>query len=289
MRLALGTAQFGLPYGVANAAGQVPPSEVRAILDLARQRGVDTVDTAMAYGDSEAVLGQAGVGDFKVITKLPAVPEGVESVQTWVLGQVRDALQRLRLKRLHAVLLHRPAQLLEPWGAQLAQAMRHLQHLGWVERIGVSIYAPQELAPLLPVWTPDLVQLPLNLLDRRLVESGCLQRWHEHGIAVHVRSVFLQGLLLMPRDSRPEKFAPWQSLWARWHAWLDAHPEHSAQSVCLAYALSHPHVERVVVGVDNLGQFGQLLSCALQAVPGDWPQVSCEDLRLIQPSNWPML
>ncbi len=288
MRLALGTAQFGSSYGVANTSGQVPLTQVQTLLDLARKHGVDTLDTAIGYGQSEAVLGQGGTSGFRLITKLPALPEDIEAVEPWVSQQVKASMDRMRAPKIHGLLLHRPTQLLQPKGAALAQALRSLQEKGWVERVGISIYAPEELEPVLQVFTPDLVQAPLNLVDRRLVESGWLARLQAMGVAVHARSIFLQGLLLMPREARPPQFAAWQPLWQQWQEWLDAHSEHSPQSACLAYALSHPAIERVVVGVDNPQQFEQLVQ-TLQCEPIGWPDLACDDLRLINPSHWQSL
>ncbi len=285
MRLALGTVQFGLPYGVANATGQVPQAEVRAILQLARQQGVDVLDTAMDYGHSESVLGKAQVNDFKVITKLPGMPDGVSDPGSWVEQHVRASLARLGLLRLHGLLLHRPRQLLGPQGPALVKSLHRLKAQGLVERVGFSIYDPLELDSLLPVMRPDLVQAPLNLMDRRLVNTGWLARLHELGVAVHARSVFLQGLLLMPARSRPAQFSPWNHLWQRWDDWVHMHGASSARAACLSFVLSHTAIERAVVGVDHLAQWQQLLdSC--RCSPSEWPPLSCEDLGLIDPSQW---
>jgi aryl-alcohol dehydrogenase-like predicted oxidoreductase len=94
MRLALGTVQFGLDYGVANTAGQVAPAEVASILALAQQMGIGTLDTAINYGQSESVLGQCGIAEWQVVTKLPALPEAVGDVADWVQTHMRQSLAR---------------------------------------------------------------------------------------------------------------------------------------------------------------------------------------------------
>jgi aryl-alcohol dehydrogenase-like predicted oxidoreductase len=274
-----------MPYGVANVTGQVVPTDVRAILDLARRHGVDTLDTAIGYGDSEAELGRAGVDDFKIITKLPALPPDVRDVANWLLQQVQASMARLGVQRLHGLLLHRPGQLQGPHGQRLAAALATLRRRGEVERLGVSIYDPEELEPVLAVMTPDLVQAPLNLIDQRLIESGWLERLHRLGVKVHARSVFLQGLLLMPRQARLEQFAAWTELWARWHDWQQAQGADAALNACLAFVLSHPQIERVLVGVDNPEQFAQLLQTVRQ-LRGDWPSIACDDPELVNPSRW---
>ena len=111
-RLALGTVQFGLNYGIANQQGQVSHDEAKAILDHASAHGIDTLDAAIAYGNSEQRLGEIGVQHWQVVSKLPAIPEGCSDISQWVADSVKESLQRLKIKRLYGLLLHRPQQLL---------------------------------------------------------------------------------------------------------------------------------------------------------------------------------
>src|SRR3990172_7099104 len=111
MKLALGTVQFGLPYGVANLHGQVSFDEARAILNYAETAGLDMLDTAVAYGNSEQHLGEIGVTQWQVVSKLPAIPEACADVAAWVGASVEASLQRLQIRQLHGLLLHSPAQL----------------------------------------------------------------------------------------------------------------------------------------------------------------------------------
>lgn len=283
-RLALGTVQFGLAYGIANQAGQVMRADAAAILAAALAGGLDTLDTAIAYGDSEACLGAAGVAGWRVVSKLPTLPDDCPDVATWVAAQLAVSLGRLGVDRLYGLLLHNPRQLIGAQGSALAAALRAARTDGLVDRIGVSIYAPDDLAAIYSVLPPDLVQAPLNLVDRRLVESGWLQRLADDGVEVHTRSSFLQGLLLMPQ--LPARFAPWRALWARWQDWLAGHPGQAA-AACLAYPLGWPQVARVVIGVDSPAQFAELLA-ASQALPvaSELPDLACADERLINPSLW---
>ncbi len=284
-RLAVGTAQFGLHYGISNQSGQVSRAAAREIVDLARQAEVDTIDTAIAYGDSEACLGEVGVGDFRVVTKLPPMPDDIADVADWVRGKIKGSLELLGVVRVHGLLLHRADQLLGPHGQALATALLRARQDGLVGKIGVSIYDPEQLAAIMSVCRPDIVQAPLNLLDRRLETSGWLQRLHESGVEVHTRSAFLQGLLLMNRAAMPPRFKRWHALWDIWQAWLDAHGL-SATRACLQYPLSLPQVDRVVVGVSSTAEFRMLLDDAAAIVPIDMLDLACSDPDLINPSNW---
>lgn len=288
MRIALGTVQFGLPYGIANQTGQVARSEAKAMLQLAAANGIDTLDTAIAYGDSETCLGEAGVQGFDVVTKLPALPASCPDVGEWVRNQVGLSLCRLGLGCVHGVLLHRSADLLGQDGEVLWHALQSLRSTGLVGKVGVSVYSPTELEAVCGRFDVGLVQAPFNLLDRRLSTSGWLDRLKGKGVEVHTRSAFLQGLLLMGRTAIPPKFSSWIPLLNAWHDWLD-NEEISAAQACLSFVQSVSGIDKIVVGVDSVQQFEQIIKAAQVTVDLIFPEISCDDERLINPSNWNLL
>lgn len=287
-RLALGTVQFGLAYGIANQTGQITHSAAKNMLQLAREKGIDTLDTAIAYGESEACLGAAGVQGFKLVTKLPAIPDSCRNVNSWVHDQIESSLDRLGASFVYGLLLHRSDQLLKNSGEALYEALNDLKKAGLVQKIGVSIYAPSELDALIPRFRFDLVQAPFNLVDRRLFQSGWLQRLKQEDVEIHTRSAFLQGLLLMPAHTLPPKFTPWHQLWDSWHKWLASHSL-SAVDACLAYPLSFTEVDRVVIGADYPAQLQQIIDAAQRNIAVALPDLSCEDENLINPANWSRL
>jgi aryl-alcohol dehydrogenase-like predicted oxidoreductase len=284
-RLALGTVQFGTEYGVANVGGRPSLEAVGSILRYARSAGVTMLDTAVAYGDSEATLGRAGVNDFDVVTKLPAVPEGCADIAGWVTQQLAGSLHRLHLPRVHAVLLHRPDQLLSPMGETLYSALQMLKAEGVAGKIGASIYAPAELSHMLGHYDLDIVQCPFNPVDRRLVTSGWLAEMKRKRIEVHARSMFLQGVLLMTKKDRSLRFSRWDALWERWHGWLGDNGVTALQA-CLAFGLSHVQIDKVVLGVDNLDQLHAILDSSGSDFALPPPDLASEDPDLINPSRW---
>ena len=284
-RLALGTVQFGLTYGIANQTGQISRHEAKAMLTLALAHNVDTIDTAIAYGDSEARLGEAGMQGFKVVSKLPPVPDDCIQINAWVLQQVNASITRLGVPALYGLLLHRSEQLLGSQGAELYQSLHRLKDSGCVQKIGISIYSPSDLAALSSRYRFDLVQAPFNVLDRRLHSSDWLYRLKDDEVEIHTRSVFLQGLLLIAQAKISDKFSAWHGLWQEWHRWLAEH-EVSALHACLAFPLSFPEIDRVVVGADSESQLAQILSIANTQLNVDLPQLQCDDEALINPAYW---
>lgn len=283
--IALGTAQIGMSYGVANQPGQISRNEAAAILEYAWSSGMDTLDTAIAYGESEIRLGKIGVGRWKVISKLPAIPEPCPDVDGWVQEMVRGSLERLKTVRLRGLLVHRSQQLLGQRGVALYRALAAIKDQGLVEKIGVSIYSPNELDTLWPDFQLDLVQAPFNIFDRHLVTSGWLTRLSQAGTEVHVRSVFLQGLLLMEASKRPAIFDRWLPLWEQWHRWLDDRMLTSLQA-CLGFLASEPEIDRVVVGVDSLKQMQEIINNVEAPAVMPPETLMSEDLDLIDPSRW---
>ena len=288
MKLALGTVQFGLDYGVANASGRVPLQEVKAILQSALAYEMDTLDTAIAYGDSETVLGQLGINKWKAVTKLPAVPNDCHNITQWVHDQIQQSITRLGVTHLHGVLLHRPSQLLQSMGPALYAGLQDLKAKGLTHKIGVSVYGVNELAPLFDSYLLDLVQAPLNILDRSLVESGWAGRLHAAGVEVHTRSAFLQGLLLMPPSQRPAKFNLWSDAWTVWDSWL-AYEGLSPVEGCLRYVSNLLEIDRVVVGVDTTVQLNEIIKAA-EGQLASLPEFgTLHDARLINPATWSQL
>ena len=285
MRLALGTAQFGLDYGLANTKGQISQSSAMEILKYCKFIGLDTLDTAIAYGESEQCLGNIGVTNFNVITKLPLIPEGCADIENWIMEEVNASISRLNGITLYGLMLHRPEQLLGPYGQEIMLALLSMKKSGIVQKIGISVYSPDEFTKLFSEYNFDIVQCPFNLIDRRLVSSGWLEKLKMLGVEVHVRSSFLQGLLLMPRDQIPDQFRIWDSLWDDWHEWLIKHAV-SPVDACIAYVLSHCNIDQVVVGVDSKLQLEQIVSAIESVSISAFPDISSLDSNLINPNNW---
>jgi hypothetical protein len=284
-RLALGTVQFGLAYGVANQTGQVSRGEAKKMLHIAEKSGIDMLDTAIAYGESEACLGEAGIRSFKLITKLPALPSDCEDVEGWVCRQVQDSFSRLSTDSIYGLLLHRPDELFGAYGVALFRALENLKASGKVRKIGVSVYSPTDLDRLIPRYRFDIIQAPFNLVDRRLHTSGWLRRLKSDGIEIHTRSAFLQGLMLMPKSKIPAKFSAWSAIWSRWHEWI-ARSGNSPLEACLAFPLSFAEVDRVLVGAESVDQLAQIMEAVNVPVMPDLPDLSCEDEKLINPAMW---
>jgi aryl-alcohol dehydrogenase-like predicted oxidoreductase len=289
VRLALGSAQFGMPYGISNVGDKVSQSEIKNILHVALNGGVDVIDTAMMYGDSESCLSKVGVSKFRLVTKLPRIPSECVDISSWIHLQFNQSLDRLNLKSVYGLLLHDPSQLLSSHGSTIYKTLLELKSLGKVEKIGISVYSPNELDKIIPHYLVDLVQAPFNVIDQRLVKSGWLRRLKSQRIEIHTRSAFLQGLLLMRFEKIPKKFFKWRELWLRWHLFL-LEEKRSALEACLEFCMSYEEVDRVIVGVQDSEQLAKILQFSSRGGSLNYAQFnSFGDDELINPTNWQKL
>lgn len=286
MNLALGTVQFGLPYGISNQTGQISFDEAKNIIQFSRENGIYCLDTAIAYGSSEEVLGRIGVKDFQVISKLPEISTISENKKRWILDSVQQSLKRLKIPKLYALLLHKSNDLCGSFQNEILDAVTELKSLGLIHKFGISIYQPNELDLVFDPSKIEIIQSPLNVFDRTLINSGWLKRLKSYGSEIHIRSIFLQGLLLMDDIKRPDKFNRWNSLWMKWNHFLDQY-KISPMDACLGYAKSVQGVDQVVVGVDSRSQLQDIIAKFNQIQSIEFPgDLFSNDPNLINPSLW---
>ena len=285
MKLALGTVQFGCHYGVANHGQRVSSNEAALILERSKDLGINVLDTAISYGNSETILGDIGVLDWCIITKLPAVPDNCDDVYGWVKKELLLSLSKLRVSRIYGLMLHRPDQLLSRSGPELFQALQIIKSEGFVEKIGISVYEPSEIENISQIFQLDIIQAPLNVIDRRIQDSGWGEECKKLGIELHTRSSFLQGLLLMPAENRPSKFNRWEAFWKEWDGWLMQTGLTRLQA-CIGYLNSLNFVDRIVVGVDSVQQLNEIVEASNTPMI-DVPEFSAlKDKKLIKPVCW---
>lgn len=281
-----------MAYGRTNERGKPSVSEAIEMVRVAAEAGVKVFDTARSYGDSEKVLGLASDTPgrrFRVVTKLaPARNHAVAEVDASILR----SLQELRCRRLDTVLLHRGSELTSDGGVRWLR-LTQLRNQGLIQHLGVSVQTPEELGRALATPDVEVIQMPLNLLDRRwdeIIDSGALAH-----VEVHVRSVFLQGLLLTDDlEAWPKiKGLDTSTLMTQLDAFVSSFGRRSRADLCVAYVRAFPAVRFVVLGVARTEQLAENLRLF------DTPTLTHEqkhqiretfadiDHRLIDPSLWP--
>lgn len=290
--LGLGTAQLGLPYGVSNRGGQPSEDEAAAILASALNRGIRTIDTAPAYGESEELLGRLLPASHTVrfVTKTPPLPGGEVSEDDCdaVRRSAERSLERLRRDRLDALLVHHGSELALPGGERLAGTLAELRDSGLVSRLGASVYDRAELDAARERLPLDLVQLPLNAFDQRFLRDGTLELLDGEGVEVHVRSAFLQGLLLMDPEQLPAHLAAAEEPLRRFHE-ERLRAGLGPIEAALGFVDGAPGVDVTLVGTNSVAELEQCVT-ALRGRPGpamDYAPLAVDDPNLIDPRQWP--
>lgn len=284
IKLGLGTANFSSHYGIANENGILAFEELSAIVKYAGLCGIKTIDTAEAYGDAEKVLGQLGVTNFDVITKVGLITGN--HIKKSIQMHIERTKALLCSQKLYALLLHFPDQILETEGAKLALALNTARDIGLVEKVGISIYGPENLDKIIELFQPDIIQAPFNIFDQRLLNSGWVDKLKSLGVEIHVRSVFLQGLLVMTRKKLPARFDAWENVFDEWFG-MQKELKCSAVDLALGFCLSQDWADQIIVGVDSLEHLKKLVE--VTAIEVQLPKVFSEnfnDDRLISPSSW---
>ena len=289
-KLGLGTVQFGTDYGLNSLDGQVRPQEVKKILNYARSKQIVLLDTAPAYGNSEEILGGINNSEFQVVTKTRHFDTlKITNDEVSLLNKdFNNSLKKLNQIKIYGLLIHNADDLLKPGGEKILDLLQKFKQTNKLMKVGVSVYDHIKLHSILDNFDIDMVQLPFNIIDRRMLDSGMLASLYKKGIEVHARSVFLQGLLLMSAKLMPSKFNRWNNLWKLWHEWLHDN-RISPVEASVRYAISFSEISKVLVGVDSVNQLKEIYKASSGTLPKIPDELQTTDADLLNPSNWEQL
>lgn len=302
-KLVLGGAQLGLNYGVNNSIGQPTTDDAHSLLSQAVRSGVYYIDTARAYGVSEKVIGewlkQGWSGRCKVITKLDPLSSlnkdaNLDLVRLSVSNSIIRSCHALVTNTLDVLMLHR-AEHMTLWNGTILDELLHQQALGTVQEIGVSVQNPMELEAALANTSISFIQLPFNILDERWHSSidKILAEKSKRNLTIHVRSVFLQGLLLSGNPT----------------SWLNAHVENyqeviqwltdtavqyncsSIYELCVRHACSQSWIDALVLGCESREQLDNNITAMSFDTPSPAFDVSLKvpfelDQKTLNPAMW---
>lgn len=294
--LVVGTAQFGLPYGIANRIGQPSFEKVCEILACAIEGGATTLDTAAAYGESESILGRAlkEIGALDRVTIVSKVlhvkymeqERTLKSVENWIRNSVVSSLARLGIQSLPLCLIHDTDDI------DYIDMLFDLKREGLVQHVGVSVMAPDQMERVISTSGVEAIQISSSMLDQRILRSGDLARAAAAGIVIFVRSIFLQGLIVMPiEDIVPElqEVIPVRRVLQR----IASQAGLTMPEMALRYGLSLPGVSGVLAGVETVEQMAANVAIAARGpLPSDMVKEinsAVPDLpdTVLYPWHWP--
>ncbi|MBK5276969.1 MAG: aldo/keto reductase [Desulfuromonadales bacterium] len=290
MKLGLGTVQFGMGYGISNQQGQTPVDEVARILSVAQRNNIRIVDTAALYGTSEESLGMVMPAGhtFRIVTKTVRFDAPRPSITLHdaelLESSFERSLQKLKSPTLYGLLLHNVKDLLASGGNLLYERMVTVKNRGLVSKIGVSVYAAEEIDRVLDAYDIDLIQLPVNVLDQRLITGGQLKKLKAAGVEIHARSPLLQGLLLMEPETLSPFFDSVKAHLKMYRAFLSKNGITPVQAA-VGFAAAVEEIDAVICGVNNHRQLEEL--CAAPALNNmNFHQFAINDDTILNPSKW---
>ncbi len=280
-KLSIGTAQFGMPYGISNKNGQVNANGIKSILDLAYENEINTLDTAKDYGKSEASIGnylKQTKNSWDIITKVSSANNVIE--------QIQDSAEKLTVKPT-TVLAHSADLFLD---SRFQSEVQKAKDNELIHSLGVSLYNEKEINHVLESeLKPEVIQLPMNILDTRLYRHGVLDKLFEKGIEIHVRSAFLQGLFYLDESELNRQFSnaiPYliklQSIATKANLTL--------AELSLLWLIGLEQVSKVVIGVDNASQLKSHLETLKKNVDDyileEALYIHYENENVLNPSLW---
>lgn len=283
-KIALGTAQFGMDYGINNQRGKIPEKEVFDILFEASRSGIDTLDSAYAYGNSEAVIGnfiRESKKDLKIVSKSPKCEiEEMENI-------FYSSLKQLGINVFYGYIIHsfdHYRKYPEIWNI-----LERLKSNGKIEKIGFSLYFTSELDYILENnLNIDIIQVPYSIFDQRF--EPYFQELKNEDVEIHVRSVFLQGLVFINPDELDNYFTKIKEKLVNLNS-MSIKQNIPIVALCLNFAVLNSFVDKVVVGVDSLNNLKEIISSMdyhrdVQNIISKLSVLKEEDENIILPFNW---
>jgi aryl-alcohol dehydrogenase-like predicted oxidoreductase len=290
-RLGLGTAQFAFDYGATNKRGRIGEDEARRIMQMAPTAGMSLIHSFSTYGDCESLLGREAetIAPMRIASKLP--PIRAATIGTDEVAALGESLKRSRARLgrgcIDGVLFHDARELHMPGAERAIDMLREAKARGKIGRIRVTAYNPPELSDVFDIFDPEVVQIPLNLLDQRFTNSGLLAALKEKGAEIHARSVFLQGTLLVEPDRLPSALQWARPVFAS-AAQFIAKRGYIRLLARLGYGLSVHEVDSLVLGVTGANELAEILDTImdLPTVLPDCSGLAIDDERVVNPALW---
>jgi len=283
MKLVIGSAQLGMKYGLFNNK-PMSRKEFKKIEKLVFKSNINFIDTAISYGDSENIIGNSKFKNLNIITKIKLPEKKDIYIKDWVSKELSKSLNRLKIKNIYGVLIHDYRDLLGKHGKIYLLSLQELKKKKIIKKIGISIYSPQEIKKIWKFWKPDLVQVPFNPLDNRILDSGWVDTLKKFKVKIFVRSVFLQGLLINEGQLFRMK-RNYIILLNKFKNWCYKNNISLLQG-CLHFVKQFKKIDYLVIGFDNYNQLKEIIDVFKKKKIIIPKKFSTNKINLIDPRKW---
>jgi len=260
-KICIGTANFGLNYGLNN---KKPLSKkiIKEIFNFAKLNNIKFIDTAISYKESENKIGylKNKNQDQNIITKISNMPSNTKNIKNWIINNTILSCKRLKTNKLYGLLIHNTEDLKNKKKAkEIFKAFDFLIKKKIVKKIGLSIYDPKELDLYIKDYNFKIVQTPMNIFDRRIAKTGWLKKLKENNIEIHVRSIFLKGLLLKDIDKIDIKFLKWKKKFIFFEKWAKI-KNFSKLEANIRFLKNFKEIDKIIVGINDVLELREIYS-----------------------------
>ena len=283
MKLVLGSAQLGMNYGLFNNK-KISFKEFKKIEKLVLKSKINFIDTATSYGDSEKIIGNSKLKKLHIITKIKIPNKKNIIVKNWLLKEISKSLSKLKIKKIYGVLIHDYKDLLGKHGKKYLLSLQELKRRNIIKYIGISVYEPQEIKKIWNFWKPDIIQIPFNPIDNRILNSGWVNILKKFKVKIYARSIFLQGLLIN-EDSSFKINKNFKIILNKYKNWCFRN-NISLMQGCLHFVKQFKKIDYLVVGFNNYNQLKEIIDVFKKKQIIIPKKFSTNKINLIDPRKW---
>lgn len=283
-KICIGTANFNLRYGLKKK--KVDFKNIKKIIQYSKQKKIKFLDTAISYNNSKTVLSKINLNKFHLITKISLPKRKIKNLHDWIIQSVMDEKKKLKIKIFYALLFHN-TKIFEKkiYISQICTAIDYLKKKKIIKKVGLSIYDPTELDKYFHYYKFEIIQFPLNIFDRRIINTGWLNKLKKSHVELHARSIFLQGLLLLDKKDLPKKFYRWKRYFGYLEKFVDV-KKITKKEACISFIKDCKKIDRFVIGINNYLQIKEnleLIKLKSIKIP---THLQVKSKRLINPKLW---
>ena len=284
-KLCFGTANFAKEYGINKSKGY-NHKKIKTIFNLLKRNKIKHIDTAINYKNVEKKIGKFNLDSFKIYTKIPKTPKKIKNINLWICNQIKLSLKKTKKNFFEGVFLHNPEDLLKNKKNQIYDSLINLKKEKKIKKIGLSIYDLNMLKKITKEFKIDMIQIPYNLFDRGEKKKELLNKLKKEKIEIHVRSIFLQGILLMDSNKLPIHFRKWKNKFINFENWCKKNKISKIQA-CLNAVLEDRVFNKVLISTENEEQLVQIFDALNKKIKKDYPKdLQTNEKKLIDPRLW---
>jgi len=279
MRLSIGTAQFGFKYGLNKR--KIKSTEIQKIKKIIQKQDIDCLDTSINYGKSEHIIGNLRLKK-KIITKITLPKNKIKNLNNWYKNTLNNSLRKLKVPSLYALLVHNTSDILSG-NKEFLNLLLDSKKKKLIKKIGISVYEIKEVKKILKFWIPDIIQLPLNIIDQRFLKSNFLKELKKKRIEIHVRSCFLQGILLKSHLEIGNKKS--KKIFKNFLRWCKK-KKINQLTACLHFIKKIKQINSLVVGFENEAQLKEIIYIFNKKTINVPNKFTINEKKVIDPRKW---